>query len=60
MAIVTQQKGFKYEEMKNSQSQSVDEVNKVIDGFLDQVAKALGLMWQQCLPRHLRTDLKSG
>ncbi|MED3687298.1 phage portal protein [Peribacillus butanolivorans] len=43
VAIVPQQKGFKYEEMKNSQSQSVDEVNKVIDGFLDQVAKALGI-----------------
>ncbi|MBK5459208.1 hypothetical protein [Peribacillus sp. TH27] len=34
MAIVPQQKGFKYEKMKNSQSQSVYEVNKVIDGFL--------------------------
>ncbi|WP_455430779.1 phage portal protein [Peribacillus butanolivorans] len=43
VAIVPQQKGFKYEEMKNSQSQSVDEVNKVINGFLNQVAKALGI-----------------
>ncbi|MGE6380001.1 phage portal protein [Peribacillus muralis] len=44
VAIVPQQKGFKLEEMKNTtQLQSVDEVAKVIDGFLDQVAKALGI-----------------
>ncbi|MFS0596816.1 phage portal protein [Peribacillus frigoritolerans] len=44
VAIVPQQKGFKLEEMKNTtQLQSVDEVAKVIDGFLDQVAKVLGI-----------------
>ncbi|MGC4375920.1 phage portal protein [Fictibacillus sp. Mic-4] len=43
VAVVPQQKGFKYEEMQNGQSQSVDEVNKVTDGFLDQVARALGI-----------------
>lgn len=44
VAIVPQQKGFKLEEMKNTtQLQSVDEVAKVIDGFLNQVAKALGI-----------------
>ncbi|WP_338566946.1 phage portal protein [Peribacillus frigoritolerans] len=43
VAIVPQQKGFKFEEMKNGQSQSVDEVAKVADGFLDQVAKPLGI-----------------
>ncbi|WP_339201696.1 phage portal protein [Peribacillus sp. FSL P2-0133] len=44
VAFVPQQKGFKLEELKNtSQFQSVDEVAKVADGFLNQVAKALGI-----------------
>ncbi|WP_336866385.1 phage portal protein [Peribacillus frigoritolerans] len=44
VAFVPQQKGFKLEELKNNtQAQSVDEVNKVADGFLNQVAKALGI-----------------
>ncbi|WP_260399796.1 phage portal protein [Peribacillus simplex] len=44
VAFVPQQKGFKLEELKNTaQFQSVDEVNKVADGFLNQVAKALGI-----------------
>ncbi|WP_363929458.1 phage portal protein [Peribacillus frigoritolerans] len=44
VAFVPQQKGFKLEELKNTtQAQSVDEVNKVVDGFLNQVAKALGI-----------------
>ncbi|WP_249596553.1 phage portal protein [Peribacillus frigoritolerans] len=43
VAFVPQQKGFKLEELKNtSQLQSVDEVAKVADGFLNQVAKTLG------------------
>ncbi|MGD7007616.1 phage portal protein [Metabacillus sp. 84] len=43
VAIVPQQKGFKYDEKSNGASQSVDEVNKVTGGFLDQVAQALGI-----------------
>jgi HK97 family phage portal protein len=43
VAIIPQQKGFKYDEKSNGQSQSVDEVNKVADAFLDQVAKSLGI-----------------
>ncbi|ULM98804.1 phage portal protein [Peribacillus frigoritolerans] len=44
VAFVPQQKGFKLEELKNTtQAQNVDEVNKVADGFLNQVAKALGI-----------------
>jgi HK97 family phage portal protein len=44
VAIVPQQKGFKLEESKQNQQQyPVDEVNKVTDGFLYQVANALGI-----------------
>lgn len=44
VALVPEQKGFSYEEINNSsQTQSVDEVNKVTDGFLNQVAKSLGI-----------------
>ncbi|WP_373738525.1 phage portal protein [Jeotgalibaca porci] len=45
VAIVPQQPGFKYEEVSsgNSSSQSVDEINKLTNGFLDQVAMALGI-----------------
>lgn len=43
VAVVPQQKGFKYQEMNNGQAHPVDEVNKVTDGFLYQVANALGI-----------------
>jgi HK97 family phage portal protein len=44
VAVVPQQKGFVYKENQvNTSTQSVDEVNKVADGFLEQVAKALGI-----------------
>ncbi|WP_026572493.1 phage portal protein [Bacillus sp. UNC438CL73TsuS30] len=44
VAIVPQQKGFKLEEMKQASTlQSVDEVNKVTDGFLYHVARAVGI-----------------
>lgn len=44
-AIIPQQPGFKYSETSSggSSSQSVDEVNKVTNGFLDQVAQAIGI-----------------
>ncbi|USK46341.1 phage portal protein [Cytobacillus oceanisediminis] len=45
IAIVPQQRGIKYEETYNGASNgpSVDEVNKVTNGFLDQVAMAIGI-----------------
>ncbi|MGY3717182.1 phage portal protein [Sutcliffiella cohnii] len=44
IALVPQQKGFKLEESKNQvQQYGVDEVRKVSDGFIDQVAMALGI-----------------
>ncbi|MEK4715347.1 phage portal protein [Sporosarcina sp. FSL K6-5500] len=45
VAIIPQQPGFKYTEMTNGGSggQSVDEINKVTNGFLDQVAMAIGI-----------------
>lgn len=46
IAIVPQQPGFKYNETttgSSGSSQSVDEINKVTNGFLDQVAMALGI-----------------
>lgn len=43
VAIVPQQKGFKLNEMTNGNAHPVDEVNKVTDGFLYQVANALGI-----------------
>ena len=43
-AIVPQQKGIAYNEHSTSaQGASVDEINKVTNGFLDQVAKSLGI-----------------
>lgn len=45
VAIIPQQNGMKYEEHSNksSRSQSVDEINKLVDSFLDQVCHAVGL-----------------
>lgn len=45
IAIVPQQKGIKYEEHYNGAANgpSVDEINKVTNGFLDQVAMAIGI-----------------
>lgn len=47
VAIIPQQKGIKYSELTNGggsvNGQSVDEVNKVTNGFLDQVALAMGI-----------------
>jgi HK97 family phage portal protein len=45
VAIIPQQPGFKYSEMPNGNSNgpSVDEINKVTNGFLNQVAMAIGI-----------------
>lgn len=45
VAIIPQQPGFKYSETSSGTSggQSVDEINKVTDGFLDQVAMSIGI-----------------
>ena len=45
IAIVPQQPGFKYNETSggNSNGPSVDEINKVTNGFLDQVAMSIGI-----------------
>lgn len=47
VAVVPQQKGYKYEEHTKDQSsgasQSVEEINKLTDGFLDKVAIAIGI-----------------
>ncbi|SCC02832.1 phage portal protein [Priestia flexa] len=45
VAIIPQQPGFKYEEKSNGgkTGQSVDEINKVTNGFFNQVAMALGI-----------------
>ena len=46
VAIVPQQTGIKYSEQgsnSSGSSQSVDEINKVTNGFLDQVAMAIGI-----------------
>lgn len=43
-AIIPQQKGFTYNEQSaSSGGASVEEINKVTNGFLDHVAKALGI-----------------
>ncbi|SDX64980.1 phage portal protein, HK97 family [Salimicrobium album] len=43
-AIVPQQRGFVYEEKSNRASgASVDEINKVTNGFLDHLAKVMGI-----------------
>lgn len=45
VAIIPQQPGFKYAEMSANglSGQSVDELNKVTNGFLDQIAMAIGI-----------------
>jgi HK97 family phage portal protein len=44
IAIVPEQKGFNYEEKNSSTgTQSVDEINKVTNGFLDKLAMAIGI-----------------
>lgn len=45
VAIIPQQKGFKYEEHSRppTSGQNIDEINKITDGFLTQVANAVGL-----------------
>lgn len=45
VALVPQQKGIKYDEISaNGQvGQSVDEINKVTNGFMDQVAMVMGI-----------------
>ncbi|OVE34785.1 phage portal protein [Priestia aryabhattai] len=45
VAIIPQQPGFKYEEKSGggNTGQSVDEINKVTNGFFDQVAMAFGI-----------------
>ena len=45
VAIIPQQPGFKYSELTGggSAGPSVDEINKVTNGFLDQVAMAIGI-----------------
>jgi len=44
ISIVPQQKGFVYKEhAAGSSSASVEEINKLTNGFLDQVARALGI-----------------
>ena len=42
-AIVPQQKGFTYNEKTDRSSTSVEEINKITNGFLDHVARALGI-----------------
>ncbi|MDA2095468.1 phage portal protein [Bacillus thuringiensis] len=45
IAIVPQQKGIKYDEVYNGSANgpSVEEINKVTNGFLNQVAMAMGI-----------------
>ena len=45
IAIVPQQKGIKYEEVYNGSANgpSVEEINRVTNGFLNQVAMAIGI-----------------
>ena len=44
-AIIPQQPGFKYSEVSSNSAsgQSVDEINKVTNGFFNQIAMALGI-----------------
>lgn len=44
-AIIPQQPGFEYKEVSSGgfSGQSVEEINKVANGFLDQVAQAIGV-----------------
>ena len=41
VAVIPQAKGFNYHEMTNAGSPGVEEINKVTEGFLFQVARAL-------------------
>lgn len=44
IAVIPEQKGMKYREIGSNQPvASVEEINKVTDGFLNQIAKALGI-----------------
>lgn len=44
VSVIPQQKGYEYKEIGvNQPLSSVDEVTKVTDGFLNQIAKALGI-----------------
>lgn len=45
VAVVPQQPGFKYEEQSGNgiAGQTVDEINKVTNGFFDQVSTAIGI-----------------
>jgi HK97 family phage portal protein len=45
VALIPQQKGFDYKEHQkdNAVGPSVDEINKITDGFMSQVAAALGI-----------------
>lgn len=43
IAVIPQSKGFNYHEMAPGSSLGVDEINKVTDGFLFQVARVLGI-----------------
>jgi HK97 family phage portal protein len=43
IAVIPQSKGFNYHEMSSGSAPGVDEINKVTDGFLFQVARVLGI-----------------
>jgi HK97 family phage portal protein len=43
IAVIPQSKGFNYHEIETGSAPGVDEVNKVTDGFLFQVARVLGI-----------------
>jgi HK97 family phage portal protein len=43
IAVIPQSKGFNYHEIQPGAAPGVDEINKVTDGFLFQVARVLGI-----------------
>ena len=43
IAVIPQSKGFNYHEIQPGSTPGVDEINKVTDGFLYQVARVLGI-----------------
>lgn len=43
IAVIPQSKGFSYHEIQPGSAPGVDEINKVTDGFLYQVARVLGI-----------------
>ena len=43
IAVIPQTKGFNYHEMSQGTAPSVEEINKITDGFLYQVARVLGI-----------------